>query len=32
VGEDARLILATRSELDDAAFEAALRATLAITW
>jgi NAD(P)-dependent dehydrogenase (short-subunit alcohol dehydrogenase family) len=32
VGEDARLVLATRSQLDDAEFEAALRATLAITW
>jgi NAD(P)-dependent dehydrogenase (short-subunit alcohol dehydrogenase family) len=32
VGDDARLIFATRQQLDDAAFEAALRTTLAITW
>jgi NAD(P)-dependent dehydrogenase (short-subunit alcohol dehydrogenase family) len=32
VGEDARLIFTTRRQLDDAEFEAALRATLSITW
>jgi hypothetical protein len=32
VGEDARLIFTTRQQLDDDEFEAALRATLAITW
>lgn len=32
VGLDAELIMATRAELDDAAFEAAMRATLGLTW
>ena len=32
VGEDARLILATRRQLDDASFEAAMRQTLDLTW
>jgi NAD(P)-dependent dehydrogenase (short-subunit alcohol dehydrogenase family) len=32
VGPDAELVLATRSRLDDAAFEAAMRATLDLTW
>ena len=32
VGADAELIMATRKQLDDAAFEAAMRATLNLTW
>ena len=32
VGQDAELVLATRRELDDEAFEAAMRATLNLTW
>ncbi len=32
VGDDARLVLRARSRLDDAAFEAAMRATLDLTW
>ena len=32
VGADAELILATRAALDDAAFEAAMRETLGLTW
>ena len=32
VGGDAELVLATRKELDDAAFEAAMRATLQLDW
>ena len=32
VGADAELVLATRTALDDAAFEAAMRETLGLTW
>jgi NAD(P)-dependent dehydrogenase (short-subunit alcohol dehydrogenase family) len=32
VGEDARMVLAARAELDDAAFEAAMRTALHMTW
>jgi NAD(P)-dependent dehydrogenase (short-subunit alcohol dehydrogenase family) len=32
VGADAELVLATRTQLDDEAFEAAMRSTLGITW
>ena len=32
VGADAEMVLATRSQLDDAAFEAAMRATIGMTW
>jgi NAD(P)-dependent dehydrogenase (short-subunit alcohol dehydrogenase family) len=32
VGADAELVLATRAALDDAAFEAAMRETLGLTW
>jgi NAD(P)-dependent dehydrogenase (short-subunit alcohol dehydrogenase family) len=32
VGEDAQLVLGVRSQLDDAAFEAAMRQTLGFTW
>ncbi len=32
VGEDARLVLGARDELDDDAFEAAMRALLGVTW
>ena len=32
VGADAELVLATRSSMDDASFEAAMRQTLDITW
>lgn len=32
VGHDARTILAARKDLDDAAFEAAMRAVLGLTW
>ena len=32
VGHDAVAILAARSQLDDAAFEAAMRETLGLTW
>ncbi len=32
VGDDAHLILATRSQLDDASFEAAMRKTLDVHW
>lgn len=32
VGADAELILATRKQLDDAAFEAVMRQTLGLTW
>lgn len=32
VGDDAALVLSVRRELDDAAFEAAMRATLKLTW
>ena len=32
VGADAELILGTRKQLDDAAFEAAMRATIGLTW
>ena len=32
VGDDAHLILATRSQLDDASFEAAMRTTLDVHW
>jgi NAD(P)-dependent dehydrogenase (short-subunit alcohol dehydrogenase family) len=32
VGDDANLIFATRKALDDAAFEATMRATLELTW
>ena len=32
VGPDAELILPLRSQLDDAAFEATMRATLGLTW
>lgn len=32
VGDDARLILSTRRDLDDATFEAVMRQTLGLTW
>jgi NAD(P)-dependent dehydrogenase (short-subunit alcohol dehydrogenase family) len=32
VGADAEMIMATRSQLDDASFEAAMRQALALTW
>jgi len=32
VGDDAHLILAARSQLDDASFEAAMRTTLDVHW
>lgn len=32
IGDDAHLILATRAQLDDEAFESAMRATLGLTW
>lgn len=32
VGEDARMVLAARAQLDDAGFEAAMRTTLHMTW
>jgi NAD(P)-dependent dehydrogenase (short-subunit alcohol dehydrogenase family) len=32
VGDDATMVLAARSQLDDAAFEAAMRETLGLTW
>ncbi|HEX5616139.1 MAG TPA: SDR family oxidoreductase [Acidimicrobiia bacterium] len=32
VGADAELVIATRAQLDDAAFEATMRATLGFTW
>jgi hypothetical protein len=32
VGEDAALVLGARAAMDDATFEAAMRATLGITW
>ena len=32
VGADADLVLSTRDQLDDAAFEAAMRSTLGLTW
>ena len=32
VGDDARMVLATRRQLDDAAFEAAMRQALDLTW
>ena len=32
VGDDANLILAARSQMDDATFEATMRATLGLTW
>jgi len=32
VGDDANMILAVRKELDDAAFEAAMRETIGLTW
>lgn len=32
VGDDAELVLGTRAQMDDAAFEAAMRSTLGLTW
>lgn len=32
VGADAEMVLATRDQLDDAAFHAAMRETLGLTW
>ncbi len=32
VGADSEMVLATRAKLDDAAFEAAMRATIGMTW
>ncbi len=32
VGSDSEMVLATRAKLDDAAFEAAMRATIGMTW
>ena len=32
VGADSEMVLATRAKLDDASFEAAMRATIGMTW